>query len=63
MSVIWVSCHMRANAVKKPDLEIGAMEYGCCVSCKGQVKFPGRTPPTTTKTVQGRPGARERRAK
>ncbi|GAB7033401.1 hypothetical protein JCM4914_48620 [Streptomyces platensis subsp. malvinus] len=45
MSVIWVSCHMGANAVKALDLEIGALGYGCCVpecghcvNCRDYVK-------------------------
>ncbi|SCK48210.1 hypothetical protein YWIDRAFT_02480 [Streptomyces sp. SceaMP-e96] len=42
MSVIWVSCHMGANAVKGLHLKIEALRYGCCVSCKGCVKFRGR---------------------
>ena len=50
MSVIWVSCHIGANAVKCPHLKIEALRYGCCVSCKGYVKFRSRRLFATTKT-------------
>ena len=58
MTVIWVSCHMRANAVKSLDLEIGAVTYGCCVRCESYVNDGGRRSFATMTADERSPGGR-----